>query len=245
VATELLENGHKLVKQDGSDTRYATLVQKWTPDPLRVSLAVATYAATWKATGHDRFLKAAESLAREYWEILGFPKVKLMWWEKKNDTQRAALHLRILRQASWNDKVTDRCDYGLWRIWNMERKAMDPWIAGLCAPGITDGEALRVVPRLFEYEVEEKNQQVERLNSARRDYWRKNGVRFIVWDGKWRASQPLPFWMMGSQDFFPERDLFSIDNWTGETDRRLRHNGADFLCSYWINRVQGAVGPEE
>jgi hypothetical protein len=125
----------------------------------------------------------------------------------------------------------------------MEQKAQDPWVAGICM--IPPDEAKAVAQRLHEYEFEERGQEVERINTARKDYWTGYGIEIFTWDDKQRASQPLPFWMIGSQDFFPQRDLFSVDNWQGQADPTLRYNGGDFLASYWLNRIAGTIGANE
>lgn len=246
VAEEILANGHALVNQDGTPTTYGQLVQGWKTDPLRLTLAIAIYSAAYEMSRMPKWDNAAAELTARYWQIIGFPKVKFLWWEKQYDTHRAALHLGMILKTTQNQDLRKQCISGLARIWQMEHKAQDPWVAGLCHDGGVDPVALKAAAqRLHEYEFDERGQEVERINTNKQDYWKSQGVRFLVWDDNWRASQPLPFWMIGSQDFFPQRDLFSADNWQGETDPGLRYNGGDFLASYWLHRINGTIGPNE
>jgi hypothetical protein len=242
TASELLSNKDSLMKQDGTPTTYGTLVDGWKTDPLRLTLALATYMAAYKMTRLPQFVERASTLYRAYHEIVGFPKVMLWTWEKDYDTHRAAIHLSILADTA-SGEMLERCQYGLKRIWDMKRKTADPWLMGLCARhgAVPDADLKAVSKRLHEYEFAERGPQVERLNSKDADYWKSQGVKFFDWGGKLRASQPLPFWKMGTQDFFPQRNMFSVDNWTGQTDARLKYSGLDFLASYWLARNIGAV----
>lgn len=246
VAEELISNEDSLVNQDGTHTTYGELVQGWKTDPLRLTLALAVYTTAFKVTGNPTFNERVQTLYRAYHEIVGFPKVMLWSWEKDYDTHRAAIHLSILADTASRETL-DRCRYGLNRIWEMKRKTADPWLMALCARhGCTPTEDVASVSRrLHEYEFDERGPQIERLNSKNEDYWKLVGVTFFEWGGHLRSSQPLPFWKIGAQDFFPQRNLFSVDNWEGSTDTRLKYSGLDFLASYWLCRNICAVSAKE
>jgi hypothetical protein len=244
TAEELLENNDSLMRQDGTPTTYGKLVDGWKTDPLRLTLALGVYAAAGYTLKDGRFADRYLKLYNTYREIVGFPKVNLLWWGKEYDTPRAAMHLCVLADLFQTPcETSDRVRYGLKRIWEMEHKTADPYLFGLAAKHgcVRSEEIPRVMSRLHEYEVEERGTQLERLNSKDAAYWKDHGVKFFMWGGHLRASQPLPFWKIGSQDFFPQRNLFSVDNYAGSTDARLKYAGLDFLASYWLGRLNGFI----
>jgi len=87
--------------------------------------------------------------------------------------------------------------------------------------------------RLAEMEVEEKSNVQERKNSIDEAFWKEHGVKFFQYGGNLRASQPLPLWKIGSQDFFWQRCQYSVDDWIGGNPGGQWHNGLDFLVCYW------------
>jgi hypothetical protein len=250
LARSIIKGGFAMVNHDGKPTTYGQLIQGWKTDPLRLTLCLALLVLAHSATGsHAAVIR---KLAEDYKPILMYPKVRLLWWDTKYDTHRSAIHLSILADLAVPGLHEAIFKEGLMRIWLMQRKEADPWLLSLISEQVRiyPPEMVRVVSRINEYEFEERGPILERLNSLQKDYWKAHGaVRIFEYPPKWipgakpklYASQPLPFWMMHSQDFFPQRDLRSVDGWQGSTDGRLRHSGADFIGSYWRLRAQGHI----
>jgi hypothetical protein len=240
---ELKDNNNSLVKQDGTPTTYGKLINGALTDPLRASLCIGIYKAAAQILNNPELNKIADDLYKSYGSMLGYAKVKLLWWGKSYDTHRSAIHLTILADLL-QGKEKENVVNGLKRLWSMEKKTADPWLMGLCArhEAVPREDIPHVVERLDEYEFDERGPIFERMNSRDALYWKDRGVEFFKWGGNLRATQPLPFWKMGSQDFFPQRDMFSVDNWEGCFDPRVRHSGLDFLASYWLTRLNGELG---
>jgi hypothetical protein len=250
IAADITSQGDwSIHKQDGTPTSFGKLIDGVLTDPLRLTLCLAILKWAAQAVS-PAYESAYEKLWRKYGTMVCYPKVKLFWWEKKYDSHRAAIHLSILadleRYENWKATYVD----GLRRVWRIERKSGNAWIAFLVErhAQIPYGDLQASLKWLREFEVNERGPVVERINSVDEVYWNARGVKFFLWppkpfkDGKLRASQPLPPWRLGSQDFFPQRDLFSVDNWIGEKSPWSWHSGADFLACFWLGRLLKVIG---
>lgn len=226
IGTELINHNYALVNQDGSPTTYGQLENGVLTDPLRITLLLAmlrTCVLAGYVPAFEHFVK----LSMKYGSLIPYAYVRLIWLYKDYDMHRAALHLYVLEQGP-TVEISNLAAQGLERIWKFAERAQNPWVGALCGHLCVD--------RLKEFDPVVRGWQIERINSTKADYWKQWGIRFIIWNDRWEASQPLPFWAMGTQDFFFQRDLFSLDNWQGSTDAHLRFSGLDFLCAYWFSK---------
>jgi hypothetical protein len=163
---------------------------------------------------------------------------------KSYDTHRAAIHLAIL-----ND-LDPSCSYykeGLKRMLPAATREGNIWVMLLCDwSGLTvDHSIIKKV--LSEFGVPERMRgNVERLNSKEEALWNSRGVKFKKWNGELQATQPLPRWTCGSQDFYFQRNLRSVDNWAGHTGPAdTFHSGLDYLLCYYFARVLDIVTDSE
>lgn len=226
IGTELINHNYALVNQDGSPTTYGQLENGILTDPLRITLLLAMLH-TCVLAGYSKAFWHFVRLSMKYENLIPYAYVRLIWLYKDYDMHRAALHLYVLEQGP-TVEISNLAAQGLERIWSFARKSMNPWVGALCGHPC--------VERLAEFDIAARGLQVQMTNSDKADHWAKYGVRIILWNDNWEASQPLPFWAIGSQDFFFQRDLFSLDNWEGATDTSLRFSGLDFLCAYWFSK---------
>jgi len=248
LADELLANNYSLVKQDGSNTTYGKLINGILTDPQRSSLALAILRSAHIMTGDPKYRGPFETLYKKYGALLRFAEFKFLDYTKSHEVHRCAIHLHILAELAHGDAgLAERCAGGLERIWKLNRKTRDPWIAALVNRWwrIPDAEMRDVVHRLHEYPSAGKPPPREAINSAKADYWKDRGVKFLTVNGNVRASQPLPYHMIPTQDFWPQRHPFMCDGFAGANDTFIRHNAVDFLAPYYLLRVQGVIKADE
>lgn len=245
LAAELYDHSNNLVGPSGIPTTYGTLDQGWKTDPLRITLALAIYGVASVMTQEPEFLTAYSTLYKKYKDLVPYPKVKLWWIDNANDTHRAALHLMIL--SSLNEgSIREQCRSGLERIIEMARKDGNAWVIALCATGgvaidARDREIIRTV--LSEFSLTDKM-----YNPGRDKYAEPPSLPWfkpILWNGTWMANQPLPRWMVRSQDFFWQRNLRSLDVGSSGALGDSRFNGGDYLAAYWMSRLAGIIGNAE
>jgi hypothetical protein len=242
ICEELMAGDFAIHRIDGTPTTYGQLINGIATDPLRLTLCLAILKAGAAAVS-PALQTAYEKLWKRYGVLTAYAQTKFLWLTKSHEAHRAALHLSILadleRYTPWKNTYVD----GLRRIWALERKTGNAWINYLVQrhwqTPLSDFQTC--VKVLREFEVEEKGPNVERINSADETYWNEKGVRFFKWGKYVRASQPLPKWKIGSQDFFWQRSAYSVDDWLGNSQPTHYHNGGDFLIAYWGLRQLGMI----
>ena len=251
LAGELANHGHALVRADGAPTTYGALEQGWKTDPLRISLALAVYAAAATMTGIPAFSQVYSDLFKRYGALARYPKVRLWWFENQNDTHRAAIHLAILADVTAG-KACLGYRRGLERIRDSVDKLGNVWVNALCAWGIGStrlndrDQALKV---LSEFTLKDKQFNDGRDNSmpGLLDAIRRAipSFRPVLWNGKWMANQPLPRHMVRAQDFFWQRNLRSLDPGSDGAPADSRLNGGDYLAAYWLSRLTGILSAND
>ncbi len=245
LAAEILRNDHALIRADGSKTTYGALVDGWKSDPLRISLALAIYAVAATITRQPAFMKAYSDLYVRFKTMVPYAKVKFLWAENYNDTHRAAIHLAILADCAMGPAQLIY-QGGLSRIREMVAKDGNVWVNALCAWGREvqwrDDQEV-AVKVLSEFTLRDKQFNEGRDNSIRLPPAGFPWFRKVLWNGKWMANQPLPRWMVRSQDFFWQRNLRSLDVGSEGAPADSRLNGGDFLAAYWLSRMTGILAP--
>lgn len=249
LADELIANDYSLVNQDGSPTTYGKLINGAFTDPQRSSLALAIFRAAGQITKNPIYFNHFWKLYEKYGDLLPFAEFKFLDFTHSFEVHRCAIQLHILADLTeqFENEVAAKCRKGLERIWDLNRKARDPWIAALVhqfSP-LSAAELEDVVNRLREYPPEGKPPCRETVNSRYFDYWNEQGVRFIKVKGEIRSSQPLPYHMLPPQDFWPQRHPFMSDAFQGVKDGKVRHNAVDFLAPYGLLRIQGVIGTDD
>lgn len=236
LGRSVLDHKHCLINADRKETTHGRLINGILTDPLRASECMALYLTAWHITGKGEFFTAYNDLFKKYRGIVEFPKVRLLWWDTRYDSHRAMLHLVMLYELSEdNDLESDLYLKGIQRIYEMERKSGNVWIMYLYGRNFKMSMPDRMVCAkvLSEFELEEKFNVVERINSNNPD------IKKVKWGNETLATQPLPRWKSGSQDFYWQRNLYNLDQWQGIKTPQFYHNGADFLICYYLGKMQG------
>ncbi len=213
-----------LVDLQGNPTEYGALEDGIKTDPLRMTLLLALLSL---AMAYDpSFNQDYADLYNQYRPILAYPKVKLLWWDTDYDTHRAAIHLHVLYWMTKDEIYRD----GLKRIWRISEKTQNAWVYTLCASALDnpDGSFIRRVLSTFDF----NRRQLGTLESLNTD------VPSVKWGSHVRCKYALPFYRRGSQEFFWQRNMFSKDEWVGNTWGGTYHSGLDFLICGWLaNRL--------
>ena len=235
-ANELMAYKNQLVNKDHSPTKHGQLENGYLTDPLNLTLCLATYLVANQITGAENYKTQYDRLVKRYRSLIPYANVRLLWWEKTHHAHRAAIHYSILCELEQNKKIRNKYWRGLKRTWNMERKSGNPWIYYLLRRiQLYDPLSLQNgIKHLREFTLVDKQWNVEKINS--------NQVSTFKWGKYLRVRQPLPRWKAGSQDFFWQRHLYSVDDWVGNKVEDVRHNGGDFLIAYWGLRSLGLLG---
>lgn len=223
-AQRIWDSGYALTDLNGVPTPYGQLEQGWKTDPLRLTLLLAIFALARLAD--SKFDEPYNELFNKYKLLLAYPKVKLLWWDTDYDTHRAAIHLHILHNITGSEVYAD----GLRRIQRIMRKSNNAWVEALCAPAL--GHANLSMLYTFTYEDRIKG-ILQSINS--------DTVESVKWGGNVRAKQTLPMNKRGSQEFFWQRSLFSLDEWVGNKVANTWHCGLDFLLCYHLAKQQGLL----
>lgn len=249
LADELIANNFALIGPDKKPTTYGKLINGMLTDPSRSSVCLGIIRAAHIMTGDPKYRTVFDDLYKKYGTLPRFAEFKFLDYTKTYDAHRCAIHLHILADlAQGNAELAERCSDGLRRIWSLHRKTRDPWIAALVNRfwRIPDAEMRDVVHRLHEYPVAGKPPMRDTINSAKTDYWTPRGVRFFKVEGNMRSSQPLPYWALPTQDFWPQRHPFMCDGYAGVNwETMVRHNPVDFLAPYYLLRTQGVIKADE
>lgn len=234
-AQKICDASYALTDLNGVPTEYGQLEQGWKTDPLRLTLLLAILALA----GRD-FESHYEALYSKYRMLLKYPKVKLLWWDTDYDTHRAAIHLRILWDLTRDTVYQD----GLRRIHHIMRKSNNAWVEVLCAPAIERKDVNLSMLSTFTYEDRIKG-AIQSINSGTMESvnWPPKFPSWLSFLGSTnvRAQHTLPMNKRGSQEFFWQRSLFSLDEWVGLTTPFVFHSGLDFLICYWLAKKQGTL----
>lgn len=221
-----------LVDLQGNPTRYGRLEDGIKTDPLRMTLLLAILSV---ARIYDPAFGADyEALYLEYRPLLAYPKVKLLWWDTDYDTHRAAIHLHVLYQTTRDTVYRD----GLRRIWRITEKERNAWVYTLCSVAMENPDArlIRLSLSTFDFNRRQLG-TVESLNPVPSVNWPPK-LPFNLTKPKVRAKSALPFYYRGSQEFFWQRNMFSKNEWVGNTTAHAYHSGLDFLICGWLaNRL--------
>jgi hypothetical protein len=249
LADELVENNYSLINADGSDTEFGQLIQGVLTDPLRLSLCLAVFKVAEEIIGGGIYQKHYLKLRGIYGRLALYAKVKLWWWDNDNDTPRAAMQLFILAELEADSEWFHLYVKGLARVWRVVHKTGNTFVAVLNNKyqkgNLISPEILSYKNRLLEFTLEDKQFDVQKINSTDTSYLSSQNVNVFNWNGNVRSSQPLPMWMLGAQDNFWQRNLNSVDNWIGQTQATQQFNGMDFLSAYIIGRKIGIISDKE
>lgn len=239
LADSLMLHDNNLVNGDGQPTKHGKLENGYLTDPLNLTLCLAIYKVAYAITHEQVYEVRYQNLVRKYRPLIPYANVRLLWWEKTHHAHRAAIHYSILCDLERDHDLNRLYLKGLLRTWVMERKSGNPWIYFLmrriCLFDPSHIDACR--KHLREFTLEDKQYNVERINSTR--------VETFKWGNHRRARQPVPRWRAGSQDFFWQRHLYSADDWVGNVSGDARHNGGDYLIAYWGLRSLHLIGGQE
>ncbi len=249
LGTELLAHHHGLAGPDGKPTTYGALEQGWKTDPLRISLALAIYAVAATVCRAKPFMDAYSDLWKKYHRLASYPKVKLWWLDNQNDTHRAAIHLALLADTT-TGKPRDEYVKGLDRIEDMTAKIGNVWVNALCQFG-RGGAILRPGTRettrkvLSEFTLKNKQYNIGHDNEIDPRWQQEPWFRKVLWNGTYMANQPLPRWLVRTQDFFWQRNLRSLDVGSAGAQPDSRLNGGDYLAAYWLSRLTGILSADD
>jgi len=220
-ASRIVTSGYALTDLNGVPTKYGQLVDGWRTDPLRLTLLLAILALAMHTKDVPANAKMHyDILYRRYRLLLKYPKVKLLWWDTDYDTHRAAIHLHVLYNLTGDQTYAD----GLGRIARITEAENNAWVQILCWPfnGISPNLGIMHTFTL----AHRTKGNIESLNSP---YF--PGVK---WGSNTRSVTALPIRHRGSQEFFWQRNMFSLDEWVGNKQATVHHSGLDYLLAYWL-----------
>ena len=242
IADEILNNNYCLIGPTGVATTYGKLIDGWLTNPMALTLCLAILRVASAITADPKYQTAYNNVLETYGciDLYKYPKISFLTWNNWNDDHRAAIHLSIL--ADFDDRFVD----GLKRIWRLNKKSGNAWIAYLCGKhfSIPTQELLPCIIRLNEFYVEDENnaQKINSTNPAVSGLGISIKKYVILWfmSGNLISTQPLPLWWTGSQDFRWQRCPYSSDDWIGITGTAVNQVffGTDFLIAYWAFKQQ-------
>lgn len=227
-ADRIIDAGYALTDLEGEPTRYGKLEDGIKTDPLRLTLLLGilrlAHQSSKEGTVFDsKYEEHYERLYRKYRPILKYPKVRLLWLDTDYDTHRAAIHLHVLF-ALTGDAVFAS---GLKRLSRITRKENNAWVQLLCHPF---GEADYSILRTFN-PLRVMDGNVESVNN----------VPSVKWGKRIRSVEALPMDRRGSQEFPWQRNMFSKDEWVGNTTAGAYHSGLGYLLPYWLGTRLGLL----
>jgi len=237
IADSIIDNNFCLTNLNGEPTTHGKLVNSYLTDGLNLSLCLvalklASYAYNGMLLDYEL---PYQMLVKKYKQRIPYGYVTLDQIGHDYDAHRAMIAYSILADLEKDHDTNRLYIQGLIRGWKHDRKARNPWMYYLLRrimlidPNDWNG----CLQRLAEIEPVNKMFVQERKNSGDEALWKERGIRFFEWRDKTRSSQPLPLWMVGSQDFFWQRSQYSVDEWLGMQPGELEHNGVDFMLCYW------------
>lgn len=225
-----------LVDLQGNPTKYGALEDGIMTDPLRMTTLLGILAV---ARAYDSSIgQDYADLYLMYRPILAYPKVKLLWWDTSYDTHRAAIALHILYYMT-NDEVYKE---GLQRIWRISEKTQNAWVYTLCAPALdsVDGSLLGRMLSTFSFSKRQLG-NVESLNDDQPSVSWPPALPFGLTTLTKRCKYALPLYKRGSQDFFWQRHMLSLDEWVGNKTADTYHSGLDYLICGWLAHRLGIL----
>ncbi len=232
--TNIKIHGWALVDIQGKPTTYGQLEDGFKTDPLRLTLLLALLALVSKYD--SSFQQDYDDLYRLYKPILTYPKVKLLWLDTSYDTHRAAINLHVLYWLT-NDKIYKK---GLQRIWRITKKELNAWVYTLCSPALDKPDSQFVFNILSTFDFNKRLLgNIESINDVPSVNWPPK--IFNLTKPKVRSKVALPIHVRGSQDFFWQRNMFSKDEWIGNTTAGTYHSGLDFLICGWLADRLGLI----
>jgi hypothetical protein len=247
IADEILTNNYCLIGPTGSATTYGQLIDGWLTNPMCLTLCMAIFQVAYTLTGDLKYNIAYHDICDVYGcvNLFKYPKISFLTWNNWNDDHRAAIHLSILADLVLDD-AQPFVD-GLKRIWRLNKKSGNAWIAYLCGKhfDIPKEELNPCITLLNEFYVENKN-DMQMINSTNPNI-EKLGIEVFEYSiaefitGAFVCTQPLPLWWTGAQDFRWQRCLYSSDDWIGTTTPNQIFFGVDFLVAYWGFKQQNWI----
>lgn len=244
-ADELIAHDFKIVLADGTPTKFGKLINGVLTDPLGLSLCLCILKTAFVVTGEQKYQDHYQHVESKYnkYGLVRFAKARFISWQKHPDNHRAIFLLSILAEMETDKKLKEEYLCGVKRVWKVVHKTMNVWVAYWYANHhtLTDKEKVDLKGILQEFSFEDKSLVVEKVNSLDAKAWESKGVKMFRWEKGTRSSQPLPRWMVGSQDFFWQRNMNSVDDWIGTKHASMFHNGGDFLAAYWLGRKLGLL----
>jgi hypothetical protein len=238
----LVAHNGALVDLQGNATQYGALDNGWLTDPLRITdyLAVLALGMAYDATNNVAHTEYAR-LYNLYRPILPYAKVRLLWWNTDYDTHRAGIHLHVLYNLT-GDSVYKR---GLQRLMRITRKENNAWVYVLCRDALDTKNDASVVRILGTFDFQRRQLgDVQSLNDGQPSVnWPPKFPSWLSFLGttQKRCRYALPFNRRGSQDFFWQRCMFSLDEWTGNTKADVYHSGLDILICGWMASRLGII----
>lgn len=225
-ARKICASGYALTNLKGEPTEFGALEQGWKTDPLRITLLLAILAV---ARLNDPALDEPYfKLFNKYKLILAYPKVKLLWLDTDYDTHRAAIHLHVLYRVTGEEIYAK----GLRRIHRIMRKSNNPWVEVLCAPAVPGNDVNLSMLHTITYQ-----NRVRGVVQAPDP----GPIETVKWGGHVRAKKTLPMENRGSQEFFPQRNMFSYKEWEGVTEPYIWHSGLDVVICCGLARREGLI----
>ena len=159
IADELLNNNYCLIGPTGTATTYGKLIDGWLTNPMCLTLCMAILQVAYTITGDPKYNTAYQDVCSVYGciDLFKYPKISFLTWNNWNDDHRAAIHLSILADLVLDDnkKFID----GLKRIWRLNKKSGNAWVAYLCGKhfSIPTEELNPCITLLNEFYVENEN----------------------------------------------------------------------------------------
>lgn len=235
IADEILNNNYCLIGPTGVSTTYGKLISGLLTNPMALTLCLAILKVASVITTDPKYDVAYNDVLDTYGsaKLYNYPKVSFLSFNNWNDDHRAAIHLSIL--ADFDDRFTA----GLKRLWKLNKDSGNAWIAYLCGMhfSIPTSDLTACMTRLNEFYVEDETnaQKINSTNPLVAGLGIKLKKYAPLWfmKGNTIASQPLPLWWTGSQDFRWQRCPYSVDDWIGNTTPNQMFFGVDFLIVYW------------
>lgn len=235
---QLKADAWSLCDQSGAVTEYGALDDGIFTDPLRITILLGLLAVSMGLQSTE-FSADYQQLYDKYKLILAYPKVKALWWDTKYDTHRAAINMHVLLKITGDSRYAK----GLARIWRITKKENNAWVYTLCAPALDHSEDAIVSTMLSTFDFAKRLLgDIQSLNDGQPSvYWPIKLPYKDLFNSILRCKYPLPLNKRGSQDFFWQRDMNSLDEWVGNTTADVYHSGLDFLICYHLAKQQGII----
>jgi hypothetical protein len=227
LADTCLRTNFKLVNPGGTETKHGKLVNGLLTDPLNLCIALAILKLADLCYPEREYKVFYSNLVEQFKPTIPYGKVRLLWRDNAYDSHRAAISYSILCDLEKDEEIHGLYEKGLKRVWDIERKTGNPWIYYLLrrATYYRPEDIDQVKKHLTEFTLSDKIMRVEKINSPL--------VATAKWGSKLRSLQPIPRYKMGSQDFFWQRNMRSVDDWVGQKEPVEAYNGMDYLIAYY------------